>query len=327
MAAGAAAQRSFRFNRAWLAQFGVFFAIVIVALVFAALTNGVFLSGGNLANIGRQTTNLAIASFAMTLVILSGEIDISIGAIAGLAAVIMASLLRDGVAFPVAILAGVAAGGVVGLINGVIAIKGRIPSFIVTLGTLSIIRGIALGSTNASTIVFTDDLYRDLFARGNFIGVPAPVWFALILFVVLNYVLTQTRFGSNIYAIGGNAVSARLAGIPVDRVKILVFVISGMFAALAAIIFTARVGNGQAEAASGLELDAIAAVVLGGTSFAGGRGSLVRTVFGALLIGMLNNGLTLMNVDFNLQQVAKAIVIVLAVYLDYWTRKGSGSDS
>lgn len=316
-------QQGFTLSRQFIGRFGIFFAIVIVAAVFGVLTDGVFLSPDNLANIGRQTAILAITAFAMTFVIISGEIDISIGATASMASVVIAAILREAIPFPFAILAGVAAGAFVGLLNGLLTVKGGLPSFIVTLGTLNAVEGVALAATNASTIIFDNALYRDLFSRAAFLGIPAAVWFVVVLFSVLHYVLSQTRFGANIYAVGGNSESARLAGISVDRIKIIVFVLSGALTALAAVVLTARVGNGQAEAQLGRVLDAIAAVVLGGTSFTGGRGSLVRTVFGALLIGMLNNGLTLMSVNFNMQLVTQGVVIVLAVYLDYWTRKRS----
>jgi ribose/xylose/arabinose/galactoside ABC-type transport system permease subunit len=308
--------------REFIGNFGILLVIVILAIVFT-IQRPVFLTEGNLANIGRQVTLLLIGAFAMTFVILSGEIDISVGAIASLCGVVIATLLADGQPIPVALAGGATVGAGIGLVNGLIVVKGRIPSFIVTLGMLSIIRGLALASTNASTIVFRNNPYRDLFAREEFLGIPAPVWWAILIFLVLHFLLTRTRFGANVYAVGGNANSARLAGIAVDRVKILVFVLAGLLMACVAVITSARVGNGQPEGSIGLELDAIAAVVLGGTSLSGGRGSLIRTIFGALLIGILNNGLSLNNVEFQVQQVVKGVVIVLAVLLDIWIRGGN----
>jgi ribose transport system permease protein len=186
-----------------------------------------------------------------------------------------------------------------------------------------VIRGVALALTNASTITFKNDGYRILFARGVFLGIPSPVWFALLLFLILLFVLQRTRFGANVYAVGGNETSARLAGIPTRAVKLGVFTLSGALVACAAVVYTARLGNGQPEGMIGYELDAIAAVVIGGTSFTGGRGSLLRTVVGALLIGVLNNALVLMGAAFPVQLMVKGSVIILAVLMDYWTRRSN----
>ncbi|GIV53188.1 MAG: ribose import permease protein RbsC [Candidatus Kapaibacterium sp.] len=304
----------------FLGRFGIYLAIILVAAIFAVL-KPVFLSPDNIANIGRQVTLLTIAAFGMTFVILAGEIDISVGAIASMSSVIIASMLSTAMPWPLAVLAGVAAGAFVGAFNGVLTVKGQIPSFIVTLGALNVVRGLSLAATSASTIIFKNDVYRDIFARSAPLGIPSPVWLAVSLFLVLGYVLHRTKFGADIFAVGGNAQLARLAGIASDRVKIWAFVLCGAIAAFSATVLTARVGNGQPEGAIGLELDAIAAVVLGGNSFSGGRGSLWRTVLGALLIGILNNGLTLMNVNYNLQLVVKGSVIVLAVLLDQMRKK------
>lgn len=312
------------FSRRNLGQFGILAVIVLLLVIFSLLKAdflSVFFHPNNLANIGRQTTLLLITSFAMTFIILAGEIDISIGAIASMCCVIIALMLSNSIAFPLAIAASVATGALLGLFNGVVTVLGKVPSFIVTLGTLSVIRGVALAMTNASTITFKNDPYRILVARGVFLAIPAPVWFALIIFLVLLFVLHRTRFGANVYAVGGNETSARLAGIATRAVKIGVFTLSGALVALAAVVYTARLGNGQPEGMIGYELDAIAAVVIGGTSFAGGRGSLLRTVVGALLIGILNNSLVLMGSAFPVQLMIKGAVIILAVLIDYWTRR------
>ncbi len=306
--------------RSWARSYGIFAAIVVV-VAFFAVANPFFLTFENIANIGRQTTLLVVISFAMTFVIISGEIDISIGAITSVAAVAIAFALESGWSWPVAVLCGVLLGGAIGAINGGIIVAGGIPSFIVTVGTLNVIRGLALAWTNASTIVFDNETFRMVFARGEMAGIPAPVWYAVVVFALLFVVLHRSRLGSNIFAVGGSAESARLAGIPVARVKVSVFAMSGAVAALAAVIMVARVGNGQPEGAIGIELSAIAAVVIGGTRFSGGRGSLGRTVLGALLIGVLGNGLTLMNVDHDWQLVVRGIVIVAAVLADSLLQK------
>jgi ribose transport system permease protein len=319
------------FNRRNIGQFGMVFFVLSLLVVFGLLKDdffSVFFSAGNFANIGRQVTLLMITAFAMTFVILSGEIDISIGAAASMCGVVIVMQLTNGVSFPLAILAGLALGAFIGLFNGVLTVKGRIPSFIVTLGTLSIVNGLALALTNASTIRFDDNVYRDLFARGVLtlpgnIQIPAPVVIVILLFTLLQFILTRTRFGADIYAIGGNAQSARLAGIAVDRIKIAVFALAGILVAFASVVYTARLGNGQPEGMIGYELDAIAAVVIGGTSFSGGRGSLWRTVLGALLIGVLDNAVSLMGLDFNLKLAVKGGTIILAVLVDYYSRRGT----
>ena len=316
------------FNRSNVGQFGMVFFVLALLLVFSLLKPdffSIFFNGANLNNIGRQTTLLMITAFAMTFVILSGEIDISIGAIASLAGMVIVLQMNDEVAFPLAIVSGLTVGAVIGLVNGFLTVKGKLPAFIVTLSTLSIVKGIALALSNGSTVRFSENTYRDVFARGSLVlpadvQIPMPIIIVVVLFILLNFLLTRTRFGSNIYAVGGNAQSARLAGIPVDRVKILVFVLSGILVSFAAVVYTARLGNGQPEGMVGYELDAIAAVVIGGTSFSGGRGSLWRTVLGALLIGVLDNAVSLMGLDFNLKLAVKGGTIILAVLVDYYSR-------
>ncbi len=325
-----------RFDAANIGQFGVIGAVVLMVILFG-IADPRFFSNffhpNNVANIGRQTTLLLITSFAMTFIILSGQIDISIGAIASASSVVIAMLIARGEPVPLAILTGVGLGALLGLINGLITVKGKIPSFIVTLGMLNIIQGLALAATNASTITLPNNptvaAFRDTFARGALtlpggLVVPNPILFALILLLILLWVLTRTKFGADVYAVGGGATSSRLAGIKVDQVKIAVFVLSGTLVALAAVVYTARLGNGQPLGMIGYELDAIAAVVIGGTSFTGGRGSLLRTVVGAFLIGILNNSLSLMGVSFVLQQVVSGVVIVMAVLIDIWTRRRVG---
>jgi ribose transport system permease protein len=317
----------------FIGQFGVIGAVIVMILLFGIADPDFFanfFSPNNIANVGRQTTLLLITSFAMTFIILSGEIDISIGAIASASSVVIALLIMQGQPTLLAILSGVGLGALLGLVNGIITVKGKIPSFIVTLGMLNVIQGLALSATNASTITLPNNptvaAFRDTFARGALtlpggLIIPNPVLFALLILLVLLFVLTRTKFGADVYAVGGNAVSSRLAGIKIDQVTIAVFVLSGTLVALAAVVYTARLGNGQPLGMIGYELDAIAAVVIGGTSFSGGRGSLLRTVVGALLIGILNNSLSLMGVSFVLQQVVSGVVIVLAVLIDIWTRR------
>ena len=308
------------FNRRTLGQSGIYVAFVIVVVTFASLSE-FFLTFDNFLNIGRQTAVLFVAAFAMTFVILSGEIDLSVGALASLVGVVIALLLADGWPLALALAAGLATGMAVGFVNGVLAIKGRIPSFIVTLGMFSALRGVSFLLTQSTAISINSDAMLTIFADAEPLGIPAPILFVVALFIGLHVLLTRTRFGAYVYAVGGNAAATRLSGINTDRIKIAVFALGGTVVAFAGILLTARLGTGLAEGARNLELDAIAAVVLGGTSFSGGRGSLVKTVMGALLIGTLNNGLTLLNISYFAQLIIKGAIIIAAVLLDQWTRR------
>jgi ribose transport system permease protein len=302
-------------------ELGVLGAIIVLVIYFS-LNSPVFFDTSNFVNIGRQTTLLAIAAFAMTFVILSGEIDLSIGAVASLIGMFTAIALRDGLPWFAAFAVALISGMLFGLLNGVITVIGRVPSFIVTLGTFSVARGIAFAITNRTAVPVNDESYLTIFAQADIGGIAIAVIYAALLFVVLHLLLTRTQFGTSVYAVGGNASAARLSGIPVARIKILVFMLAGLLVGIAAALQTARLASAPVEAARNLELDAIAAVVLGGTSFTGGRGSLVRTILGALLIGILNNGLQLTGVDSYVQLVIKGVIIVGAVLLDRWTRGG-----
>lgn len=302
-------------------ELGVLGAILLLIAYFS-LASPVFFDASNFINIGRQTTLLAIAAFAMTFVILSGEIDLSVGAVASLIGMFTAIALRDGLpwyaAFGVALISGM----LFGALNGFITVIGRVPSFIVTLGTFSIARGVAFAITNRTAVAVNDEGFLMIFAQANVAGIAIAVIYAALLFIALHLLLTRTSFGTSVYAVGGNANAARLSGIPVARVKIMVFVLAGALIGIAAALQTARLASAPVEAARNLELDAIAAVVLGGTSFGGGRGSLVRTIMGAILIGVLNNGLQLTGVDSYFQLVIKGVIIIGAVLLDRWTRGG-----
>lgn len=303
------------------AEIGVIAAILVVGVYFS-LASPAFFNSSNFINIGRQTTLLAIAAFAMTFIILSGEIDLSVGAVASLIGMFAAIALRDGMPWFMALLVALISGTFFGLINGVITVIGRVPSFIVTLGMFSITRGIAFAITNRTAVAVTDTSFLSIFAQGQVAGIAISIIYVLILFILLHLLLTRSSFGTSVYAVGGNVNAARLSGIPVARVKILIFVLAGGLIGFAATLQTARLASAPVESARNLELDAIAAVVLGGTSFAGGRGSLVRTILGVLLIGVLNNGMQLTGVDSYLQLVIKGVIIVVAVLLDRWTRGG-----
>jgi ribose/xylose/arabinose/galactoside ABC-type transport system permease subunit len=308
-------------TRARLADQGILIALVLLVLAFAALSPA-FRSPENLINIGRQIAILGLAAAAMTFVILMAEIDLSVGAVASASGVVAALALAAGWgawAIPV----GIATGAAFGLINGLLVVAVAVPSFIATLVSFFIAQGVALTLTGGQTISFEAPAFRTAFATGEVFGLrSAFLWFAG-LFLVLTWVLHRTRLGAQVYAIGGNAASARMLGLPVARVRLIVLTGTGAIMGLAGLILIARIGNARADGAVGLEFDAIAAVVIGGTALSGGQGSLARTALGVLLIGVLNNALAILNVDFNTQQVIKGALVVLVVLADRWIRTGA----
>ena len=306
-------------TRRRIADNGIYVALVVLVVGFAVLADP-FLTTGNLANVGRQATLILLAGYAMTFVIINGQIDLSVGANATLVGVVTATLLAGGTGPVVAVLAGLALGASIGAINGALIVGARLPAFIVTLGMFYALQGVSRYLTGGSTVGYDAPGFRELFANGTALGVPYPVVLVVLVGLGCHVLLRHTRFGSNTYAIGGDAASAQMVGLPVARTTFAVFALAGLIMGLAAMGPIARVGNARPDALIGLEFDAIAAVVIGGTSFAGGRGSLQRTVVGALIISIVNNGLTLLNVERDLQLVIKGVIIVAAVLIDRWAR-------
>ncbi len=306
------------FSKEWLiAQKSLIALLVLIAVVSALSPN--FFTVDNLLNILRQTSVNAIIAVGMTLVILTAGIDLSVGSVLALCGAFAASMvsmeLSIFITLPAILLAGFALGG----ISGIIVAKGRVQAFIATLVTMTLLRGVTMVYTGGRPIStgFTDagDIFA-WFGTGYVFGIPVPVWLMAMTFLGAWYLLNHTRFGRYIYAVGGNEAAARLSGINVARVKMGVYAICGMLSALAAIIVTSRLSSAQPTAGTTYELDAIAAVVLGGTSLAGGKGAIMGTLIGALIIGFLNNALNLLDVSSYYQMIAKASVILLAVLVD-----------
>ncbi|WP_434634398.1 ABC transporter permease [Chromobacterium sp. CV08] len=303
-------------QKATLQRLGPFIALALVAAGLSVMSPD-FLTVNNLLNVMRQVSINALIAFGMTLVILLGGIDLSVGSILALSSVIAATLLRAGADPMLATLAGIAAGAAMGLFNGLVISKGRVAPFIATLATMTILRGLALVFSNGSPITGFDSELFSMLGGGYVAGlVPVPVVSMLVLFAVFWFVLKKTVFGRHLYAAGGNEEAARLSGVKVDSIKLWVYSVSGAMSALAGVVLTSRLNSAQPTAGTGYELDAIAAVVLGGTSLTGGRGWIFGTLVGALLIGVLNNGLNLLGVSSFYQQVIKGAVILLAVLLD-----------
>ena len=290
-------------------------ALLIIAAVIALLEPQ-FFTPSNLLNIGRQASVLVIVACGMTIVILSGAIDLSVGSAIALCSVVGASLATNvGLSAPLTIATMVGLGAVIGAVKGALIAWGGINSFIVTLGMMTVLRGTALTFTGGYPISGIPDAVQFL-GFGVVGGVPMPLIVAAIVFVLVALILSKTVFGRHIYAIGGNETSSHIAGVPVSLTKLMVFVVSGALCGLAAVVLLGRLGAGLPTAAQGMELDAIAAVILGGSSLFGGRGSVFGTLFGALILAVLQNGLNLMGVNSFIIQILSGVIIILAVLLD-----------
>ncbi|MBS9991352.1 ribose ABC transporter permease [Vibrio alginolyticus] len=306
------------FTKEWLIEQKSLIALIFLIVVVSFL-NPNFFTVDNILNILRQTSVNAIIAVGMTLVILTAGIDLSVGSVLALCGAFAASMIALEVPVLVAVPTALVAGAALGAISGIIIAKGKVQAFIATLVTMTLLRGVTMVYTEGRPIStgFTDT--ADAFAwfgTGYALGIPVPVWLMVVVFAAAWYLLNHTRFGRYVYALGGNESATRLSGINVDRVKIGVYAICGMLAALAGIIVTSRLSSAQPTAGMGYELDAIAAVVLGGTSLMGGKGRIMGTLIGALIIGFLNNALNLLDVSSYYQMLAKAVVILLAVLVD-----------
>jgi len=299
-------------------RLGILFGFAVVYGVFALL-NHQFISVANLTAVALQSSINAIIAIGMTLVIISAGIDLSVGSTAGLASVVAATVIQTS-GLGAGIAAGLAVGIVAGAINGILIARVGLAPFIVTLGTLTLFRGSALVFTNGQPIYGIPEVFRSIFA-GSLGPIPTPVILALGVALVVDFVLRRTTFGEHVIAIGGNEEAARLCGIAVDRVKVLIYVIAGVLAAVGGFVLVARIGAAEPIGGSGYELDAIAATVIGGTSLFGGVGNVGGTLIGALILGGLRNGLTLMNVQSFWQQVASGLVIIFAVSIDKLIRR------
>lgn len=290
----------------------VWMLLFVCVILFVATP--LFLTGDNLLNVLLAASVTALLAAGQTYVIILAEIDLSVGAVLGISSIVTAFVLQDQ-PLVVGLLAGWAVGASAGLLNGLLVTALRMPSFIATLAMMSVLAGLTLQFSQGNPVSIDNQTFLDI-GQADVLGVPMPVWIMLASFVVFGLLLARSRFGRHVYAVGDNADAARLAGIKVHRVKIWAFVISGVLSATAGFILAARLGTAQPTAGTGLELAAIAAVIIGGTSLAGGRGALAGTLIGALLLGVIDNGLNLLDVSPFLQGVVKGLVILLAIFLD-----------
>jgi ribose transport system permease protein len=312
MTSQAAAARSLPI-RDWLQRYGLLLSFLLLCLGLSLLSDR-FLTVGNLTNVLRQSTINGIIAIGMTFVILTAGIDLSVGAILALSAVVTASLLQGGLPVPLAVLAGLGMGGLLGLINGLIITRAKVPPFVATLGMMTIARGLTLTYTGGRPITGLPAEFRAI-GTSSIGPVPTPIVIFAVTFILCYILLMRTSAGQYIFAIGNNPVAARFAGISVNAYTTFVYVLAGALAALAGLILTARLDSAQPTAGLAYEFDAIAAVVVGGTSFAGGMGGLGGTLLGVLIIAVLNNGLNLLNISSFYQPVVSGVVIAVALLL------------
>ncbi|TVQ35351.1 MAG: ribose ABC transporter permease [Spirochaetaceae bacterium] len=306
-------------RKAFWKNYGSLFGLVGICLILTLLSDR-FMTVPNLVNIARQVSINAIIAVGMTLVIITGGIDLSVGSLVALSGCVAIMAMELPGADFTGIVLGLAVAAGAGLFSGVLVAYGMIPPFITTLAMLTIARGTALVITAGQPLVRFDSPYRVL-GESNLGPVPVPILIMGMVLLLAHFILKHTPLGSCIYATGGNEEAARLSGIRVSRIKTLVYALSGFCAGISGLVLAARLGSAQPNTGTGFELDAIAAVVLGGTSLMGGRGSIGGTLIGALIIGVLNNGFNLLNVSPYYQLIAKGSVIILAVLLDQFLRR------
>jgi ribose transport system permease protein len=309
----------------YLRKFQSLIALLILCIIISVLSDR-FLTIDNGWNVLRQIAVNVCISVGMTLIVLTAGIDLSVGSVLALCGAITAGLLKNGIDIPSgdlfigftlmgALLAGIIAGALLGLFNGFVITRFRVPPFVATLAMLTIARGFTMLWTQGHPISNMGAKFA-VIGTGWLLGMPVPVWIAAIVVLLAVFLTQQTRLGRYIYAIGGNENAAILSGIEINKVKLVVYGLAGALAAVGGIMVTSRLDSAQPNAGAGYELDAIAAVVIGGTSLSGGKGSVWGTVMGAIIIGVLNNGLVLLNVSPFWQQVVKGGVILIAVIID-----------
>lgn len=294
--------------------------VILLLGAYLTISNPVFLTSGNLINILLQACILAIVSFGMTFAILARELDLSAGTGSALASVIAAMVMVGTGSIALGLLAALAFGLLLGTINGFLVTRIEVPSFIATLGLFIVCQGVSLALTSGGVIAGLPPGIA-AFSEWRILGCPALVWVTAVIFLVLYFIQRQTTFGVQVMAVGGNPEAARLSGISVNRIKFLIFIICGTTTALAGLALLVRVQSGQPNANQTLALEAIAAVVVGGTSLHGGRGSVVRTLWGVLLIAILRNGLDLMGISEDMKMVVVGVVFIVAASVDFLRRQ------
>jgi ribose/xylose/arabinose/galactoside ABC-type transport system permease subunit len=298
----------------------VLLLVLVVLGVAISLRNGQFWTSDNLENVALDTSSVVIVAVAATMVLIAGQLDLSVGSVYALGAVVAAEALTHGVPTAPAVALGLATGAACGAINGSLVVGLRVPALIATLGTLYAMRGLVLVITSGAPVYPLPDSFLSL-GQGKLAGIPVPVWIAVAVLAAGHLVLRRTVIGRQMHNVGSNESAALLAGVPITRVRMLVFALSGMAAALGGMLVAARISSAQTNSGTGLELTVIAAVIIGGTSLFGGSGSVLGTLLGALLISVIANGLVLAEIDPFYQNIVVGAIIVLAVAVDGWRRR------
>lgn len=300
-----------------LNAYGIFLVLVIMCIVISILSDGRFLAYRNIVNVFRQVSITGILAIGATLILITGGIDLSVGSVLALAGVIAADMAHPESAFPLAVVffTAVLIGLAAGAVNGALIAYAGAPPFIVTLGMTTAARGMALLYAKGQPIVDFKKSFNFI-GQGNLLGIPVPVWILIFITIVSGIILHSTKLGRYIFAVGGNEDAARASGISVKNVKFFVYIYMGALCGIVGLILAARTNTGAPNAGAGYELDAIAAAVIGGTSISGGKGHIAGTVIGMLILGVLSNGLDILNISTYIQQIVKGIVIVLAVLMD-----------
>lgn len=303
-------------------QFKILLIFLLLCVVLAIMAPS-FLTGSNLINVLRQISIISIISMGSTMVVVSGGIDLSPGAVVAAAGVAAAMLATTDAGMPVIvpILAGIGVGVLCGLINGVVVAKGNVPPFIVTMGMSSVARGFAYVLSEGKPISSLSDSFQ-VIGRSSLAGIPVPILIMLVMLAFTAVLMSKFTFGKHVYATGGNPVAARVSGINVDRITILVYTFAGAMAGLGGLVLASRINTGHPNSGTNYELDAIAATVIGGTSLSGGKGNVLGTIVGALIIGVLNNGLDILGVPAYYQQICKGVIIVATVLMDQKSNQG-----
>ncbi|MBU5484054.1 ABC transporter permease [Clostridium sp. MSJ-11] len=317
-------KESTKLSRFSFKEYGVIIGFIVLCIAISIITP-TFLTQKNILNLLRQSSIIGIISAGMTFVIISGNFDISVGAVAAFSGAISMKLLSMGYSITISIIASLLVGGVIGLINGFFVAKINIPSLIATMGMVTIVRGLILLFTGGYPISQDIPEFSKI-GNGYFLRIPIPVIIFFIIVAIAHVVLTKTRFGRYVYSVGGNSEASRLNGINVDYYKIQVFIINGVLAALAGIVLAARLGTATPVAGEGYDMDAIASVVIGGTSVAGGEGSVLKTVIGVLLMSVINNSFNLLGVNIYFQYIFKGLIILSAVGFDAYSKKRLSSN-
>jgi ribose/xylose/arabinose/galactoside ABC-type transport system permease subunit len=296
--------------------------VVLAMIVFLSFSTNTFFTSSNLAVVSRQISLSAVIGMGMTLVILMGGIDLSVGSIVAITSVIIGlTMVRANMPIWLSIPAGLLMGVLAGYINGILIVKTKVPPFIITLGMMGLARGAALVITKGSSISGFPEQYLPIGQGFIFTYIPIPVVIAVVLAVIFHFILTNTTFGRRVYLIGSNEEAALLSGINVNRMKVFVYMICSAMASVEAVIETSRMSTGQPASGAGYELTAIGAVIIGGASMAGGEGTILGTILGAILLGLITNGLILLGISAYWQQVFSGTIIILAVTLDTWRRR------